>query len=290
MDETYRRFLTQGELAGARYALVSPRRAPSGLTGSQLGRRAGSSMDFMEHREYQPGDDLRHLDWSAYARTDRMIVKLYREEVTPHLDVMLDTSKSMSLEGSAKAEAAIGLAAAISSAAENSSFSHALWLAGEGVRKAMNGGERAPLWEDVALDTAGSPQDAIAQGPPAWRGHGVRVFISDLLWMGDPMHVLHALANNAASLHVIQVLAASDAEAPAPGNHRLVDSETGVARDIFIDASAQQRYADGLARHQQLWDGACRQVGATLTTLIAEKLVDGWDLRELVNVELLKVP
>ena len=37
----------------------------------------GESMEFMDHREYQPGDDLRRLDWAAYARSDKMIVKLY---------------------------------------------------------------------------------------------------------------------------------------------------------------------------------------------------------------------
>ena len=57
-------FLTEGQQAGARYCLAAPRRAPQGTAGSQLGRLAGESMEFMDHREYQPGDDLRRLDWA----------------------------------------------------------------------------------------------------------------------------------------------------------------------------------------------------------------------------------
>jgi len=84
-----------GERAGMRYALSVPHNAPFGTTGSQMANRPGSSLEFMDHREYQPGDDLRRIDWSAFARSDRLTVKLYREEVCPHLDVLIDGSRSM---------------------------------------------------------------------------------------------------------------------------------------------------------------------------------------------------
>src|SRR4249920_2976779 len=99
MKDEQRRYLSEGERAGARYALETPRQAPGGVAGGTLSQRAGSSLEFQDHRDYQPGDDLRHIDWNVYARTDQLTLKLYREEVTPHLDVLLDTSRSMTLEG-----------------------------------------------------------------------------------------------------------------------------------------------------------------------------------------------
>ena len=69
--------LAEGQRAGARWRLAVP--APIGLAGDALGKRAGSSLEFQEHREYQPGDDLRHLDWAAYGRSDRLVVKRFRE-------------------------------------------------------------------------------------------------------------------------------------------------------------------------------------------------------------------
>ena len=92
-----------GIALGAAFRLALPREAMRGLGGARAGAAAGSSLDFLDFREYHPGDDLRRLDWSVYARTDREVVKLYREEVFPRLDIVLDSSRSMDLPGTAKA-------------------------------------------------------------------------------------------------------------------------------------------------------------------------------------------
>ena len=102
MNETYRQYLIDGERAGARYALASPRNVPFGASGNQMSKRPGSSLEFIDHREYQPGDDLRRIDWGGFARSDKLTVKLYRDEVSPHLDVVIDGSCSMALENSPK--------------------------------------------------------------------------------------------------------------------------------------------------------------------------------------------
>ena len=94
---TPREHLLEGETAARRYALAVPRGGPVNRTGSTLGARAGSSLEFRDYRGYEPGDDLRHVDWNAYARTDQLSVKLFREEVSPHLDVLIDGSRSMAL-------------------------------------------------------------------------------------------------------------------------------------------------------------------------------------------------
>ena len=55
----------------------------------------GFSVDFAQHRPYTPGDDLRHLDWKVYARTDKLYLKQYQQETNLDLVVMLDCSGSM---------------------------------------------------------------------------------------------------------------------------------------------------------------------------------------------------
>ncbi len=57
--------------------------------------RKGSSLDFAEHRSYQPGDDLRRVDWRLYARTDRYYVKQYEADTNVSVWFALDTSASM---------------------------------------------------------------------------------------------------------------------------------------------------------------------------------------------------
>lgn len=63
--------------------------------GAHRSRRTGLSLDFAEHREYQPGDDVRRIDWRLHARTDRYFLKTYEAETNTDLIVALDVSRSM---------------------------------------------------------------------------------------------------------------------------------------------------------------------------------------------------
>ena len=74
------------------YRLVVPSTALSGGAGDRMGRGTGASLEFTDFRDYVAGDDLRHVDWRAYARTDGLKVRLFRDEVAPHLDLVLDVS------------------------------------------------------------------------------------------------------------------------------------------------------------------------------------------------------
>ena len=55
----------------------------------------GFSVEFAEHREYAPGDDLKHLDWKVFGRTDRLFIKEYELETNLRSHILLDTSESM---------------------------------------------------------------------------------------------------------------------------------------------------------------------------------------------------
>ncbi len=168
--ENLREYLAEGERAGQRYALGLPRQTPRGATGTALGQRAGSSLEFKDYRDYQVGDDLRHIDWNAFARTDQLSIKLYREEITPHVDVVLDGSRSMTLEDSAKERATLALTALLATAAANAGYSHAAWLMGADFRPVPNGNALPSAWGDFELNHRGSPAQLLAQA----RRHGVR--------------------------------------------------------------------------------------------------------------------
>lgn len=285
MDPALRQALRDGEKLGARYALQIPQVAASGWTGSRSGRRAGSSIDFQDYREYQPGDDLRFIDWGIYARTDRLTVKLFREEVTPHLDLILDGSRSMSLENTAKADAVARLAALLAVSATNAQCTQAVWLSGEGFQRLPNDTLPPSAWDKLDLDGRRTPEQSFEILPPKFRRLGVRVFVSDLLWPGEPLALLRRLRDGAADLFVIQLLGREDATPPEHGNLRVVDSETGVENEIYIDSNVAGRYAENLSQLQQAWNDSCRQCGAHMTTLIAEDLEKS--VTELETIQLL---
>src|SRR5438552_5839821 len=59
----------------------------------------GFSVEFSDYRNYQPGDDLRHLDWRLFARNDRLCIKRYMQETNVRFYVVCDTSASMNYRG-----------------------------------------------------------------------------------------------------------------------------------------------------------------------------------------------
>lgn len=289
MNNPLRQSLLDGERAGSRYTLRTPRGLPAGIVGLHQGARAGSSLEFKEHRDYEPGDDLRHIDWNAYARSDHLVVKLFHEEVTPHLDVILDGSRSMALTGSNKSEAALGLTGFFVAAAANAGFSHRVWMTQDGCVQLQGSSGRPDTWELPSFDFRGSPADAFQRRPPQLRPRGVRLLISDLLWPGDPLPSVAPCAERATALIVIQLLAVADVQPPERGNLRLIDVETEQPWELLVDDGAVERYRNSLERHQQLWRDACRQAGAFLTTITAEEVLRDWRLDELVQAEFLQV-
>lgn len=72
--------------------------------GDQKSPTRGFSVEFAQHREYVPGDDLRHIDWRGYARTEKYIVKQYEQETNYTAHVLLDLSGSMSYGAAGKSK------------------------------------------------------------------------------------------------------------------------------------------------------------------------------------------
>src|SRR5512142_1126311 len=71
------------------------------MTGLHRSPRKGFSVEFAEFRPYQPGDDLRYVDWKIAARSDRWVVKQYEEETNLRATIVLDVSRSMDWRGAA---------------------------------------------------------------------------------------------------------------------------------------------------------------------------------------------
>src|SRR5271156_1003778 len=65
------------------------------ITGLHKSPHRGFRVEFSEHREYVPGDEVRHLDWRGFGRSDRSYVKLYEQETNLRATLVLDTSASM---------------------------------------------------------------------------------------------------------------------------------------------------------------------------------------------------
>src|SRR6476659_5185604 len=78
-----------------RLSLVSRKSKAGQLKGERRSLKRGQSVEFADYRNYTHGDDLRRVDWNAYARMERLVIKLYQEEEDLTVHVLFDASKSM---------------------------------------------------------------------------------------------------------------------------------------------------------------------------------------------------
>jgi uncharacterized protein (DUF58 family) len=86
------------------------------ITGSHRRRSHGWNVEFAEFREYVKGDDIRHIDWKVYARTDRYFIKEFEEDTSMKTYLLLDQSRSMAFSGSRGGMTKLEYAALVASA------------------------------------------------------------------------------------------------------------------------------------------------------------------------------
>lgn len=263
------------------WRLVPPARPVGRLPGAELAAGVGASLEMHDRRGYTPGDDVRRLDWSAYARTDQLLVRQYREEVAPKLELLLDCSASMGIDAD-KAQLAIDLAALLCGLARAAGAPAQLLLLGDDLTRA----EPESLQHGVAFAGRRPLVELLADAAAHARPTAQRVVISDLLCPSDALAATRGLAGRTERLSVLQVLASAEAEPSATGPSRLVDVEGDDALDLIVDAGALDAYRRRLGRLRRSWAEAATRVGGrfssltagpSLTALCRERLAtEGW--------------
>lgn len=138
---------------------LRPRRSVEGfMTGLHESPYKGSSVEFAEHREYVPGDDIRHVDWKIYGRSDRFYIKEFEEETNLKTYVVLDVSKSMAYAGEgrpSKLEIAKKAAASLLYLVQRQRDAGALVTFGSGVEDFLPPATSGAHFRNM-LDTLGS--------------------------------------------------------------------------------------------------------------------------------------
>ena len=94
-------------------ALVSKRVFAGRMRAERRTKKTGSGVEFADHRDYQPGDDFRYLDWNVYLRFDRLLLRLFEEEEDLAIYFIVDASTSMGFGDGKKLRYAKRVAAAL---------------------------------------------------------------------------------------------------------------------------------------------------------------------------------
>lgn len=250
--------------AARRWRLPFSRQTWRGPAGGWLGVGAGTSLDFHDHRAYAPGDDPRHIHWAAYARTGQLTMKLYRAEVAPFVDLMVDVSASMKLTEDKARRTDELVAFCVECADRAAALCRLHAVQGRRLHPIQPEEVRSGRWRERLPDWAGAPADGAAVGPPGplpWRPGALKVLVSDLLFPDDPLAVLGPMVAGAGVAVVFAPAAAGEEWLEARGNVELHDCESGLRRRQRIDDRLDARYRAAYARHFALWDEASRRRG-----------------------------
>lgn len=253
-----------GLVAARRYRLPFGRQAWRGAAGGWQGAGAGSSIDFQDHRAYVPGDDPRHLHWAAYARTGQLTMKLYRAEVSPLVDLVVDASGSMREEPARAARVEALAAFCLESAARAGAPVRLHAVTGKRIRPlAVERARGEGFWRAASPASADAASEAAeAPGLLPWRAGAMKIWISDLLFPGEPGPVLNAMAAGGGCALVFVPVLAAEAALTERGNVELVDREGGGGRRQRIDDALAERYRSAYARHFGLWADAAKRAAA----------------------------
>lgn len=219
----------------------------------------GFSVEYSDHREYYPGDEVKFVDWKVYARTDRLCIKRFHQETNTTVYILLDVSKSMSFAGGAtrKIDYSCYLAAALSYLMLKQGDSTGLTLFAEKVISQVPAASRRTHLHAIlqALDrhtTAGRTNLAAVLHAVAetTRRRGLIVLISDLL--DDEGDIFRGLAHLKFLKHdviVFHVMDRQELNLEYEGLVQFEDLETGDKVRTFpqsIRAGYQQRVGEFL--------------------------------------------
>lgn len=269
------------------------RRAVSGQIGGERRSTArGRSVEFADFRSYSPGDDFRLIDWNAYARLDRFMLRLFVAEQELPLSIFVDLSASMDWGRPNKAATARRLAGAIAyvALAALDRVRLTVFAAGPTSGGAPYRGRRAvaELFSRLqSFPVGGSTDYARLTWPIGRQRPGMTVLISDGLGETSIDPAIAALGRARQEGAILQLLAPQEIAPDWTGDARLRDSETGVERDFTSTPVTQAAYLGALALRTQEIERSAHRRGLRFARLSTDQPIEDMVLRTLRRLGLL---
>ena len=266
--------LSPEELWALSRARLSLRRARTIAPGEHLSSRAGASLEFADHRPYQPGDDLRLVDWAVYARHRKLVTKVFSREVEAPVYLLLDCSASMGLGGKflfAKKLAAAVLFLAFRGGDRFGVYPFSVSVVGVGRPRRGRPALVRAFQELMELAPKGRTDFAQALSSWAERGWepGLCLVLSDFFAPGFRDGLL-ALRYGRHAVAAVQILAPEDLSPPVLGEVRLVDAEEGRARPAVVGQAACRTYQENLRRWNQKLAHTCEELGISQFLFVSD--------------------
>ncbi len=251
-----------------RLGLVSRKRVANQIKGERRSVQRGSSMNFVDYREYVPGDDVSQLDWNVYGRLDHLVVKLFEDEQNVTVHLLVDNSKSMDWGDPNKLQLALQLAGGLGyvglsnfDRVQCATFSDTLGVTFGPARNQREAHNLFAYLTEVKPAGETNFEAALRSYVMQNRRPGLAIVFTDLLSHSSFETGVKCLLERGYEVALIHILAPAEVRPSIGGDLKLVDRETGRYVDVTLNQRALNLYRERYQGWTQAIEGFCGRHG-----------------------------
>lgn len=249
----------------------------------RLAPKRGRGLEFADTRPYSVGDDFRHIDWKAYRRLGRLLLRLFDEEQDLPIYLFIDASQSMAPagQGTEKFDQALRIAAALCYIGLAHLDRVTIMPFDQTVREERSCGQgKGRIFrvfeqlEEIKPGGGTNMTDAFKLFAAKGRRAGLAVVISDFLDPNGYEAALKVLQARGHDVYVVQMASEADRDPGALGDVRFVDAENGDTRDIEVTPALAKAYTAAWQKHTDELETFCGRYNIGYVRADAERPVE----------------
>jgi uncharacterized protein (DUF58 family) len=250
-----------------KHRLLAQKRIRGTLKGERRSSALGSSLEFSDYRQYQPGDDLRQIDWNAYARSQKYYIKRFLDEQELNVSILVDCSKSMGIHED-KWFKTKQIAAAFSLICLHQDDRVSVLPVPETKAPLTYKKGRAYIptmlsyAQELTVETSSKVFFDSIKNQSSRRKSGLTIIISDCLEpvssISDSLTFLQARKQ---PVLLLQLLLPTEINPEIKGDLKLIDIENSDEKDVSMSRSVRKQYHNVFSQHCGQLQSFCYQRG-----------------------------
>ena len=269
--------------------------------GKHLVSTYGQTVEFSDFREYQPGDDIRRIDWNLYSRFEKYFLKLFTDERQMQVQIFIDCSASMGKDNPKKAAYVVVAAAALGFLAVQNMDKVSFYLMKGDNAENENGtivGKNAffravKTLENIDFDGDTDIEKCVTNCTETGANNGLTVIVSDIFTDSNWKKAVDYLSYKKRQVLLLQVLTPEEIDPSYDGRVNLLDSEAVDAADtknmkIKITRSLLKAYEEALEEFRAEIKSFCAKRGADFVSVNTEIPIEKMLFGELLKVGIME--
>lgn len=250
-------------------------------SGNRRSRNLGSSIEFADYRSYTPGDDIRQIDWNAYARHEKLFLKTFMDEQEVQISIYIDCSKSMDFGNPTKFQTGIKIAGALGYLSLYNLDKVSLYSFDNQINAVlpslMGKGKGVQLFNflnSIATKNEGDINAALTSGKALNKKPGISIILSDFLFANGYEKGINFIQSANQEVVLIQILTKEEKDPYLDGDLRLIDSENSSTKEISISPIVLREYRKTLENYQSKLEEYAQKRGISFISIDSEMNIE----------------